>query len=216
MSSKYVNFSRFGLLLVVVAMAGCAILPGARQEPGERLTGTLTAESGGLRLLPCDGSNAMAVADSANIQQLFEQVVHPGRQSVFVDMAVRTLTDGAVEPVEVIRLQQELSGCADQSHARTQWSVVGNGLEWRMQIGPAGMQWLDQGTDSIALPVPVITEEIPGSAIGFQTLRGDSQELWLYPDGCFEQSSGDYFHRTARLVRDGQTLTGCAYQGLLP
>ncbi len=216
MSSKYVNFSRFGLLFVVLAMAGCAILPGARQEPSERLTGTLTAESGELRLLPCDGSNAIAVADSANIQPLFDQVVQPGRRSVFADITVRTLADGGVEPVEVIRLQQKLSGCADQSHARTQWSVVGHGLEWRMQIGPAGMQWLDQGTDSIALPVPVITEEIPGSAIGFQTLRGDSQEVWLYPDGCFEQSSGDYFHRTARLVRDGQTLTGCAYQGLLP
>ncbi|MGK0416482.1 MAG: putative membrane protein [Halopseudomonas sp.] len=216
MSYKYVNFSRFGLLFVVLAMAGCAILPGARQEPSERVSGTLTAESGELRLLPCDGSSVMAVADSANIQQLFEQVVRPGRQSVFVDMTVRTLAEGGVEPVEVIRLQQSLSGCADQSHARTQWSVAGNGLEWRMQIGLAGMQWLDQGTDSVGLPVPIITEEIPGSAIGFQALRGDPQELWLYPDACFEQSSGDYFHRTARLVRDGQTLTGCAYQGLLP
>lgn len=216
MSSKYVNFSRFGLLFVVVAMAGCAFLPGALQEQGTRMTGTLAIESGQFRLRPCDGTNAVTIADSANLRQLFEQVLPSGNQRVFADMTVHALADGGVEPLEVIRLQQELESCANESDRRNQWLVVGHGLEWRVQIGPAGMQWIDQGTDSIALPVPIITEEVPGSAIGFQALRGDPQELWIYPDACFEQSSGDYFHRTARLIRDGDTAAGCAYQGLLP
>lgn len=216
MSSKYVNLSRFSLVLVIVGMAGCAVFPNARQLEGERIAGILSLESGQFSLRPCAGTPDLAVNGNGDFRQLFERVVHPAQESVFVDMTARTLADGGVEPLEVIRLQQEPGGCADQSHARSQWSVVGNGLAWRVQVGPAGMQWMDQGTDSIALPVPMITEEIPGSAISFQTLKGDAQELWISPQGCFEQSSGDYFHRTARFTRNGETSTGCAYQGLLP
>ena len=216
MSSKCVNLSRFGPLFVVIGLAGCAVFPGAREEPGERVAGNLAVQAGQLMLRPCSGQSALAVSDEVRIQQLFEQVADSSEQGVFVDMTVRRLTGGAVAPVEIIRLQKELGGCADQSAERSQWTVVGNGLEWRVQTGPTGMQWLDQGTDNVAPPVPVITEEVPGSAISFQSLRGDPQELWIYPNACFEQSGGDYYHRTARFVREGKTLTGCAYQGLLP
>lgn len=225
MSCKYVNLSRFSLLLVVVSMAGCAIFPAAQEQPGARVAGILTLESGQLRLSPCDSSTPLAVAASGNIHPLFERVAQPGKPAVFVDMTARAAAAGGLEPVEVIRLQAGGNGCADQASARSRWVAmggvaprgVGAGDEpaWRVQISPAGMQWQGAAASS-SVPVPVISEEVPGSAISFATLRGTPQELWITPQGCYAQSSGDYFHRTARLMRNGETLTGCAYRGLLP
>lgn len=230
MSCKHVKLSRFSLLLVVVGMAGCAIFPAAQEEPGARVAGILTLESGQLRLSPCASGNTVAVAASGNIRPLFERVAQPAGSAVFVDMTARAAAAGGLEPVEVIRLQADGKDCADQAHARSQWVAmggvapigvaprgVGAGDEaaWRVQISPAGMQWQDAAASSAA-PVPVISEEVPGSAISFVTLRGTAQELWITPQGCYAHSSGDYFHRTARLMRNGETLTGCAYRGLLP
>lgn len=215
MSCKHVNLSRFSLLLVVVGMAGCAIFPAAQEPPGARIAGMLTLESGQLRLSPCASGNTVAVAASGNLHPLFERVAQPGKPAVFVDMTARTAAAGGLEPVEVIRLQADGNGCADQASARSRWVAMGEEPAWRVQISPAGMQWQGAAASRSA-PVPVISEEVPGSTISFATLRGTAQELWITPQGCYAQSSGDYFHRTARLMGNGETLTGCAYRGLLP
>lgn len=221
MSLPQMNVPRFSLICVLVSLSGCALLPGAQPAPGERVAGILTLESGRFSLRPCDNGKAVAVAVGADIQQLFEQVVPPTRQSVFVDMRARVLAAGGLEPVEVIRLQAAGSGCADPLPGRNQWVALGglgsaDGRQWQVQISPLGMQWQDDAAGSSAAPVPVITEAVPGSAISFQTLRGTPQELWVYPQGCYQPSGGDYAHRTARFTRNGETVTGCAYRGLLP
>jgi len=61
------------------------------------------------------------------------------------------------------------------------------------------MQWLDQVLYNVAPPVPVITEECP-QRNQLSIVRGDPQETLDIPQhACFEQSGGDYYHRTVTL-----------------
>ena len=210
MSSKSVKLTRFGLVLGILGVAGCAIMPGAREPIGERVSGRLGFQAGQLLLHTCNGAQSIPVSDTGTIRGLIERMAPAEDDTLFLDMIARS-SGGELAPMEVIRLQTTDSGCSDTATQGSHWVALGGEPAWQLRIGPSGMQW----QDNEGKPIPVITEEVPGSVISFQALRGETQEVWISPEACFGQESGDYFHRTARVIRDGSTLTGCAYQGLL-
>lgn len=206
----------FTALGFVLSLVGCAILPGRDQIPPQRIAGLLEVGADNALLQPCGQNLKVAVANPADVRALFMQLAQPGQTALFVDMTARPLADGRLQPLEIVRMQTTGRGCADESHMAIQWVARGETPDWTVLIGAQGMHWLEKGMASPAEPVPVISEEVPGISVSFQTLRGNTRELWLSAEPCFERSSGDYFHRTARFLRNGKTLTGCAYQGLLP
>ena len=216
MSSMCAKLPRISLFLVVLGTVGCAVLPGRDAQPPQRIAGLLEMDSNNASLMPCGAKEAVSINKATALQALFVKIAQPGQTALFVDMTARPLADGGLEPVEIIRMQTTGRGCADDVHAANQWVARGEGPDWRGLVGGQSMQWQEKGMDNLGKPVPLISEEVPGVSVSFQTLSGNARELWVSPEDCFARSSGDYYHRTARLIRNGETLTGCAYRGLLP
>ena len=102
-------------------------------------------------------------------------------------------------------------GAASTSGANNQWVGFSLADGWRVEITAQGMQLSTDDTED-GRQLAVISEQLPDGTMGFRGVHDQGLELWLYPGGCIERSTGDYYHLTSVLVRDGQRLNGCGYQ----
>ncbi|MFN3582089.1 MAG: hypothetical protein ACK4VV_16625 [Pseudomonas sp.] len=200
---------------LTVLVSGCALMPSGAPPSAERLTGLLEISPEAANVAPCAGGEQLALDNAGEVRALFERVAQPGQTAIFVDLNGRRNAQGGFAVDQVLRMQSAGRGCADQAYQSSQWLALGDAPYWQVRIGAQGMQWQDTVEDVLSAPIPLITEQVPGGTLSFQTLRGDQRELWITPQPCFDQGSGDYYHASVRLITAGSSQQGCAYQGAM-
>lgn len=201
-------------LVMALGMAGCAswsVWPGGKSATAERLAGLLERDGQSWSMRACGQQQDRPLQPTAELERLFDDVGQPGQLSAFADLEM-VERSGRWEVTDIHRLESTGRGCLDTSAADSQWVGFSLTDNWRVDITAQGMRLsTDDAEDGRQLSM--ISEQLPSGAIGFRGVHDQGLELWLYPTGCIERSTGDYYHLNAVLVRDGQRLNGCGYQG---
>lgn len=208
------RFSLFFLLGTLLWLPGCAswsIWPGGDKGASQRVAGLVDRRDSGWTMRACGQEHDRPLQPTAELKRLFDDVGQPGQLSIFADLDV--VEEGAQWVVrQTHRVQSTGRGCMDVSGAGSQWVGLSLADNWRVDITARGMLLsTDDGENGRQLAV--IQEQMPDGATGFRGVHDQGLELWLYPTGCLERSTGDYYRLTAVLVRDGQRLNGCGYKG---
>lgn len=204
----------FLLTAMTLTTAGCAawsVWPGADSEPAQRVAGLLDRGDPHWTLHACGQHQERPLQPTAELERLFDEVGQPGQLSIFAELEVVD-RDGRWEVSQIHRVESTGRGCRDTSAADSQWVGFSLADHWRVDITTRGMRLSTRDAED-GRQLSAISEQLPDGAIGFRGVHDQGLELWLYPSGCIERSTGDYYHRTAVLVRDGQRLNGCGYQG---
>ncbi|GGI98755.1 hypothetical protein [Halopseudomonas pertucinogena] len=208
------HFSLFFLLSVLLGLSGCAswsLWPGGESGASQRVAGLIDRGDPDWTMRACGQEHDRLLQPTAELKRLFDDVGQPGQLSIFADLDV-VEKDGRWLVRKTHRVQSTGRGCMDVSGAGSQWVGFSLADNWRVDVTARGMQLsTDDGEDGRQLAV--IQEQMPDGAMGFRGVHDQGLELWLYPTGCLERSTGDYYHLTAVLVRDGQRLNGCGYKG---
>lgn len=201
-------------LAMALGMAGCAswsVWPGGGNATVERVAGLLERDGQGWTLYACGQEEGRPLQPTAELERLFDEVGQPGQVSVFAELAVLD-RDGRWTINTIQRLESTGRGCLDASAADSQWVGFSLADGWRVDITAQGMRLSTDDTED-GRQLSAISEQLPDGTIGFRGVHDQGLELWLYPTGCVERGTGDYYHLNAVLVRDGQRLKGCGYQG---
>ena len=203
------------LLTMPLGVAGCgswSVWPGAGNTAApQRVAGLLERGERQWTLHACGRNAARPLQPSAELQRLFEEVGQPGQLSIFVELDVFDRA-GAWAVSQIHRVETTGRGCKDTRGAGSQWVGFSLADHWQVDITAQGMQLSTDDTED-GRQLAVISEQLPDGTMGFRGVHDQGLELWLYPTGCIERRTGDYYQRSAILVRDGQRLNGCGYQG---
>lgn len=211
------QLSLFLPLVMALGLSGCAswsMWPGGDSAPVHRVAGLLERDGQQWSMRPCGTEQDQPLQPSAELERLFEEVGQPGQLSIFAELQVID-REGHWEAGKTHRVESTGRGCLDTSAAGSQWVGFSLADNWRVDITDRGMQLTTDDTED-GRQLAMISEQLPDGAIGFRGVHDQGLELWLYPTGCIERSTGDYYHLKALLVRDGQRLNGCGYQGAVP
>lgn len=204
----------FSLLVMVLGLTGCAswsVWPGGKDAPVQRVAGLLERGEQQWTMRACGEQHDRLLQPTAELERLFDEVGQPGQISIFAELEVHE-QDGRWIATKTHRMESTGRGCMDTSAAASQWVGFSHAPNWRVDITAQGLQLsTDDGEDG--RQISIISEQLPDGARGFRGVHDQGLELWLYPTGCIERSTGDYYHLNAVLVRDGQRLNGCGYQG---
>ncbi len=206
------------LLVMVLSLTGCAswsVWPGGKKNaPVQRVAGLLERGKQHWTMRACGQEQDRLLQPTAELERLFDDIGEPGQMSIFAELEVIE-QDGRWVTTKTHRVESTGRGCLDTSAAASQWVGFSHAQAWRVDITAQGLQLTtDDGEDG--RQISVISEQLPDNALGFRGVHDQGLELWLYPTGCIERSTGDYYHLNAVLVRDGQRLNGCGYQGGQP
>lgn len=212
------QFLLFFLLVTVLGLTGCAswsVWPGGQKDtPPQRVAGLLERSEQHWTMRACGEEHDRLLQPTTELERLFDDVGQPGQTSVFAELEVIE-QDGRWVVSRTHRVESTGRGCMNVSAAGSQWVGFSHAQDWRVDITAQGMQLTtDDGEDG--RQISIISEQLPDGAMGFRGVHDQGLELWLYPTGCIERSTGDYYHLNAVLVRDGQRLNGCGYQGGQP
>jgi len=203
--------------MMALGLSGCAswsFWRGAEQATAQRVAGLVDRGEQHWTMRACGQEHDRLLQPSAELERLFEEVGQPGQLSIFAELEVDE-QDGRWVVTRTHRVESSGRGCLDTSAAASQWVGFSLADNWRVDISARGMQ-LTSGDAEDGRQLSMISERLPVGALGFRGVHDQGLELWLYPTGCIERSTGDYYHFNAVLVRDGQRLNGCGYQGGVP
>lgn len=205
----------FLLLTIALGVAGCSswsVWPGAGSTAApQRVSGLLERGEDHWTLRACGQEHERPLQPTAELERLFDEVGQPGQLSIFTELDVIE-RGGRWVASQTHRMESTGRGCQNTRGANSQWVGFSLADSWRVDITTQGMQLSTEDTED-GRQLSVISEQLPDGTIGFRGAHDQGLELWLYPTGCIERSTGDYYHLSATLVRDGQRLNGCGYQG---
>lgn len=212
-----VSNGRFPLLAalgMVLSLSGCAswsLWPKGDESGPQRVAGMLERGDRHWTLRACGQEHDRLLQPTPELRRLFDDVGQPGQQSMFAELEVAE-EDGRWIVRKTHRVQSTGRGCMDSSAAASQWVGFSFDPAWRVDITAQGMRLTSEDAES-GRQLSMISEQMPDGVLGFRGVQDQGLELWLYPSGCIDRSTGDYYHLSAVLVRDGQRLRGCGYQG---
>lgn len=214
MTASKKRFSHFLTLALALSLTGCAswsFWPGGDDAAAQRVAGLIERAEQGWTLRACGQEHDRPLQPTAELERLFDEVGQPGQLSMFAELEVIE-RDGRWVVMHAHRVESTGRGCMDTSAADSQWVGFSLADKWRVDVSTQGMQLTADDAED-GRRVAMISEQLPDGALGFRGVHDQGLELWLYPTGCIERSTGDYYHLNAVLVRDGQRLRGCGYQG---
>lgn len=188
---------------------------GARQEAG-----------GGVVFLPCaEGALEQWVVDQTGgtLAGQLRNLVADGRGRVYAEVRAEEQPPvpegpGRTYPhslalFEVRHLAPESRGC-EESLEGFAFRARGNEPFWALEVGREGATLSRPDTDDVTWNSPVQPERSPAGAFTYTFSQGArTVQLVLEPEPCNDSMSGAYFHFTARVAIDGETLEGCAHEG---
>lgn len=203
-----------GLASILSGCASWSFWQGGREAPAQRVAGLVDRAELHWTIRACGQEHDRLLEPSAELKRLFDEVGQPGQMSIFAELAV-TEKDGRWMVDRTHRVESTGRGCMDTSAAHSQWVGFSLADGWRVDVGAGGML-LTSGDAEDVRQLSMISEQLPDGALGFRGVHDQGLELWLYPTGCIERTTGDYYHLSAVLIRDGQRLNGCGYQGGAP
>jgi len=200
---------------LTLSLTGCAswsLWPSADEGPAQRVAGLIERGADGRWVMrPCGEEHERLLQPTPQLQELFDDVAQPGQISMFAELLV-TEEEGRWVVQRTQRLQTTGRGCMDNSAKHSQWVAFSLDPAWRVDINAQGLT-LDTDDAESGRQLATIHEQMPDGAQVFRGVQDQGLELWLYPSGCIDRSTGDYYHLSATLVRDGQRLRGCGYEG---
>ena len=205
------------LMMTALGLSGCAswsFWPGAERTPAQRVAGLVDRGEQQWTIRACGQEHDRQLQPSAELERLFDEVGQPGQLSIFAELEV-VEQDGRWVVTRTHRVESTGRGCLDTSAATSQWVGFSLADRWRVDISARGMQLSSDDAED-GRQLSMISEQLPDGTLGFRGVHDQGLELWLYPTGCIERSTGDYYHLKAVLVRDGLRLNGCGYQGGAP
>lgn len=205
------------VVFLTLTLSGCAswsLWPYGQESSGEKRVSGLLERGDHWTLRACGQEHDRLLQPTPELEKLFDNVSQPGQLSMFAELLV-TEEEGRWVVQKTHRLQSTGRGCMDNSANASQWVGFSYDPAWRVDITSQGMQLTTEDTEN-GRQLSVISEQLPDGVLGFRGVQDQGLELWLYPSGCIERSTGDYHHLSAVLVRDGQRLRGCGYQGAEP
>lgn len=201
-------------LTLSLGLSGCAswsLWPGGEDASGQRVAGLVERGEQHWTMRACGQEHDRLLQPTAELERLFDDIGQPGQLSIFAELEV-TEQDGRWLVSRTHRVESTGRGCMNTSAAASQWVGFSLADAWRVDITTQGMRLTTEDAED-GRQLSMISEQMPDGALGFRGVHDQGLELWLYPSGCIERSTGDYYHMSAVLVRDGQRLRGCGYQG---
>lgn len=203
------------VVFLTLTVAGCAswsLWPSGNEAASHQVAGMIErGDDGRWVLRPCGREHERLLQPTPQLRELFDDVAQPGQVSMFAELQVSE-DEGRWIVQQTRRLQTTGRGCMDNSARNSQWVGFSHEPAWRVDISSQGLKLTTEDAES-GRQLATIHEQLPDGAQVFRGVHDKGLELWLYPTGCIDRSTGDYYHLSATLVRDGQRLRGCGYQG---
>lgn len=187
------------------------------------------SQEGGIVYTPCsDGADGAAehwVIDETGgtLTRQLRQLAADGRARVYAEVRAEDQPPppegpGRTYPAslalyEVRHLAPEGRGC-DESLEGFAFHARGNEPFWSLKVGRDGATLSRPDEDDVTWDAPPQPEPSPAGAFTYSLAQGArTVQLVLEPEPCNDSMSGAYFHFTARVAIDGETLRGCAREG---
>lgn len=208
------RLATFFMLCAVLTISGCASWgfgSAKNNTSAQRVAGVLNHTNEQWTLQLCGAEQADPIEADGQLSELFGKVAEPGQTAIFVELDAEQ-HDGRWQVRDIRRMLSTGRGCLDDSATASQWVGLSFNPNWRVDITDQGMELTLAGSET-GQRVSIISEQLPDGSRSFRDSGERNLELWLYPSACFEPVSGDYYHLSATLLRDGQRLNGCGYQG---
>lgn len=204
----------FLLSPLILALSGCAFWPvgsSNHDAPVQRIAGLLERGEQHWTIRACDQQQSRLLQPTEELQRLVADIAQQDHVAVFAELAVSQENDRWLVK-KTYRVKSADRGCMESEGANSQWVGFSRAEKWRVDITAQGMRLTtDDGEDG--RQISIVSEQMPNGVLGFRGVYDQGLELWLYPTDCVDRSTGDYYHLSSVLVRDGQRLQGCGYQG---
>lgn len=203
------------LLCGSILLSGCQLLTSTQQGQvaSERWQGTLHLSEDHWQFTRCAGGDSLQLQFDDTWLQATEGC-EPGTQSCFADLEFQRDGANVARVSKVHRIQGEGRGCDDEDFDHLIFRAFGNEPFWNLRLNDQGLVLQQLGQPTVALPY--IHEQL-GSGQHYISSQADHQDLhlWISPEPCTDSMAGGWHAHSARLQWQGETLTGCAYQGKL-
>jgi len=207
----------FLLLSLTLALSGCAswsMWSSNQHAPAQRVAGLIERGEQQWTMRACGQEQSRLLQPTEELERLFDNIGQSGQQSIFAELEISE-KGGRWVVNKTHRLESTDRGCMGAGEAASQWVGFSRAEGWRVDITTQGMLLTTKDGED-GRQVSMISEQMPNGTLGFRGEYDQGLELWLYPTGCIDRSTGDYYHLNAVLMRDGQRFQGCGYQGGQP
>lgn len=131
----------------------------------------------------------------------------------FIDNKPTVTTKGSFTVKKLNRLTLDTNkGCSEADYNRVIVRSVGKNPLWFTSIAPKGL--VLERVNQQPIIAPYVVERLPGGQMNFSTdANGQHVELWVAPERCEDEETGEVYSMLARLNVNMQTFRGCAYLG---
>lgn len=132
---------------------------------------------------------------------------------LFIDVIGVADKEGVFTVKKLNRLTSNVNrGCDEADFNKVVVRSIGKNPLWAASIAIKGLVLERANQDVIVLPY--VEERLPAGQMNFATDANNQHiELWVAPERCMDQETGDIYSMTARLTINYQIFQGCAYLG---
>lgn len=103
-------------------------------------------------------------------------------------------------------------GCKEDDYNRVVVRTIGKNPLWVTSIAPKGLVLERMNQNPLVLPY--VDERLPDGQMNFATeANGQTIQLWVAPEQCIDEETGDVYSMRAILTINFQTFQGCGYLG---
>lgn len=191
--------------------------------PGKtQLRAILTQEKGKWIATSCTtpDKTRYELVDAVNFSMDAVPLLSQSKGTLFIDaegivntQPNHTLTDSHFTVKKINRLTFDTAkGCGEADYSKIVVRTLGRNPLWFTSIASKGL--VLERVNQPALVLPYVVERLPGGQMNFSTeANGQHIELWVAPERCEDEQTGELYAMRARLTVNFQTFQGCGYLG---
>lgn len=220
MSLKHLSYLFVSCLLLVACQSTEIKSPLDRATT--QLRAVLTKEHGQWMAMSCtnDTHEQLRLLDDSSFASDADTLMNRSSKStLFIDvMGVRSNRSNAGEldsfsVKKLNRLTTDINrGCREDDYNRVVIRAIGKNPLWITSIAPKGL--VLERINQSPLVLPYVDERLPDGQMNFATeANGQKIQLWVAPERCIDEETGDVYSMRAILTINYQTLQGCGYLG---
>jgi len=215
---------RYSWLIVVFGLAACQSNNIAQPSyyGKKQLRAVLTLQNGQWLATECATGNNQhfALVDDTSFIMDAEQLLTQAKDKAlfmdaegFINQQATATTEGSFTVKKINRLTLDTKkGCGEADYNKIIVRSMGKNPLWFTSIAPKGL--VLERADQSPLVAPYVVERLPGGQMNFATdANGQHVELWVAPERCEDEETGELYNMVARLTVNYQTFHGCAYLG---
>ena len=184
-----------------------------------QLRAILTQQHGKWLATSCTSPDKLRyeLRDEANFSMDAEQLLTKAKDALFIDaegvVETNTTDDTSFVIKKINRLTLDANrGCSEADYNKIIVRTVGKNPLWFTSIALKGL--VLERVNQPALVLPYVVERLPSGQMNFSTdANGQHIELWVAPERCEDEETGELYAMRARLTVNAQTFQGCGYLG---